>query len=1486
MAAPAPSVAPANQDGFPDDWITPAQGTGSGRVLTDAEFGLSAPGAPTSLKPSVSPSNQGDGYPDDWFVPNQTPALGSSRLMSDAEVGIVPPPSPHEMTDEQFLGVPASASQTRPIDSGPNDWIAPGQQSNRTYSDAEVGIYPPPAPPSSTWTDVAKSAGQGLISGSEGLIGMLGDVRHAADYGALWAEAKAAESLGQLPKGETAASVIAKYHGSAGRAFLSNLGVPDNTINALGAGAPTSEAVAAFGRQAGVPDYQPQTTPGKYALSVGSFLPGAVLTPETSIPKVAANVAKYAIAPGAASEAAGELYQGTPYEGTARNVAAIATGGLADLGQAGFNSAAHFAEPFSAAGQQALAAQKLRGQFTNPDAASAELAKAAALQTPGAGLGEIVPGSKPTTGQLTGDMGAMNFEREIATRDPAMYQHNDFGTGAAQQNAARVDALGAVQSTGPPEAVGEAVRGQLASIEAAHTATIADATQQARQAASGIGVGAPPEEVGERLRSALQGARDDAKAQERDLWNAVDPDGTLTMPATSIADAAKGISGAMPSTAKPMEGEESAIFGVASGLPSLAPLRDITALRSRASDAMREELQTAGQTPSYARLSQLRGSLEQAIISAAEHDRASDAASAGASELPQGTFSGVRAGDVPDTVPAGGASVRLDGAGGPGQGDPGPGPSAGSQGISGPVSQVRGQVLGPGRVYHPTGALDVNYELAEAPDLVTSHDTNFRVNQEYPADLQPRERASAPARDQVNMMAARLQPERLGPSPEANSGAPIVGPDNVVESGNGRTLAIMKAYQNGRGGAYRDWLDANGVDTSGYTAPMLVGRRVTPLAASERVTFAHATNTASGLAMSDGEKAFSDAKLITPSSLSEMDAGPVASAANRPFVRSLLEQLSTNERADFLDRQGSLSQKGIRRVELAMLAKGFGDPDFIDRAFVSPDLHVRSLAGALVDAAPAWTKMREAARLGVIDGNHDVTPSLMTAVRGVLRAKGEGRPVSETLGNGDLFGEDSSNQARNLILDKSGRLGTRDAISGNLRKYAEEAQKNLAAPNLFGDSVAPGEVLRAALKASAEPTPVVESGLESAALRPPLRPTMDTLAAARLKAATEATKRRAVTFDRGTVGSVLRKGASAAEYKAADSSVPSKIFPKGAGGAEAIRAYHAASSKIAPLLDAAAESLRRDAMTPQGILSPEKFSRWQAQHQDALRALPPGLSSRFSNAAKASEAIGDAAAARKSEVDGFQKSEAGRLSKLEANHDIVSHVGFIMNAGDGVRRMSQLARSVGNNPDAVEGLRKAVLEHILGRATSVMEGGASSVNKLKLSDLVDMVHKNSDVIRAAGFSPREIGSLQAVAMDLQRSQRTLQATRLPGGSNSPQDILKSISSGEHGPKLSLLGKIGAGALLGMEHGPHGAILGAIGGIGEHLVAGMRAAGVAKTNALIRDAMLSPELAASLLAKPFRANAPAEHVVARLLARSSMYPSAQAGQRSSDRQRVQ
>ena len=73
-------------------------------------------------------------------------------------------------------------------------------------SDADVGLAP--SPTTSTWGDVAKSAGQGLLTGAEGLIGLPGDIGRAArwagnkatyplDYGMAWAEGWARQKAGR-----------------------------------------------------------------------------------------------------------------------------------------------------------------------------------------------------------------------------------------------------------------------------------------------------------------------------------------------------------------------------------------------------------------------------------------------------------------------------------------------------------------------------------------------------------------------------------------------------------------------------------------------------------------------------------------------------------------------------------------------------------------------------------------------------------------------------------------------------------------------------------------------------------------------------------------------------------------------------------------------------------------------------------------------------------------------------------------------------------------------------------------------------------------------------------------------------------------------------------------------------------------------------------------------------------------------------------------
>src|SRR5690606_1219895 len=139
-------------------------------------------------------------------------------------------------------------------------------------------------------------------------------------------------------------------------------------------------------------------------------------------------------------------------------------------------------------------------------------------------------------------------------------------------------------------------------------------------------------------------------------------------------------------------------------------------------------------------------------------------------------------------------------------------------------------------VVTPSGReLEVRFKVVEADNLITSNDLTGRVNPDYPAELQPRDRSRATSQAQITEIAANINPRLLGSSPSATDGAPIVGPDNVVESGNGRTLALRLAYERGLESAerYRRWLAEQGYNVEGMRAPVLVRERVTELTPEE-----------------------------------------------------------------------------------------------------------------------------------------------------------------------------------------------------------------------------------------------------------------------------------------------------------------------------------------------------------------------------------------------------------------------------------------------------------------------------------------------------------------------------------------------------------------------------------------------------------------------------------------------------------------------------
>jgi hypothetical protein len=284
--------------------------------------------------------------------------------------------------------------------------------------------------------------------------------------------------------------------------------------------------------------------------------------------------------------------------------ATAATMGLAKAGiNYGVDQARNLIQPMRRAGQEEIVGDRLRNAATDPAALVAQTQPA-----------DLVAGSAPTLYQLTGDSGIGQLERQQRTENP-----QPFLDRAADQNASRVDALtGLAPEQANPNAVRDLFQQHLSALDQSGDAAVVNARTTAQQAFNAAGGQAPREDYGAAMRDQLEAAKAGAKAQERQLWSAIDPDGSLKINGAPVTDAAKQIIADIPETARPMEGEEAKVFQAAQFLGTASPFNNLSALRSRLLDAIRNERQN-GQTPALRRMQMLRSSIDDTMSGAVDN---------------------------------------------------------------------------------------------------------------------------------------------------------------------------------------------------------------------------------------------------------------------------------------------------------------------------------------------------------------------------------------------------------------------------------------------------------------------------------------------------------------------------------------------------------------------------------------------------------------------------------------------------------------------------------------------------------------------------------------------------------------------------------------------------------------------------------------------------------------------------------------------------
>lgn len=330
------------------------------------------------------------------------------------------------------------------------------------------------------------------------------------------------------------------------------------------------------------------------------------------------------------------------------------------------------------------------------------------------------------------------------------------------------------------------------------------------------------------------------------------------------------------------------------------------------------------------------------------------------------------------------------------------------------------------------------FEVVDLDDLRASHSgVDFTPKPDYPQAVQPRNRESMPNRQAITEGAAKLDPEQLGASVQAAHGAPIVGPDNVAESGNGRVMKFERAREMhpAEWTKYQAWLRDN-IDQFGMTSealkgvknPVLVQRRLTPMDAATRADFAADTNVGTIAQMGASEQARADARRLTPDIVGTLDvpeSGDLAAPSNRAFARAFVKAtVAPSERNTFLTTDGDLSTTGVKRLRDALLAHVFDDPasaSMIDRMTSATDDQARNISGAIVRALPSLAKMKALAQKGVML-DRDITRPLAEAAEVASGLRERAQSIRDFLHQNEMFSQrDPMVDSMLDLFDRHGR---------------------------------------------------------------------------------------------------------------------------------------------------------------------------------------------------------------------------------------------------------------------------------------------------------------------------------------------------------------------------------------------------------------------------------------------------------------------------------
>ncbi|MCE6003367.1 hypothetical protein KSB07_03205 [Acinetobacter junii] len=316
------------------------------------------------------------------------------------------------------------------------------------------------------------------------------------------------------------------------------------------------------------------------------------------------------------------------------------------------------------------------------------------------------------------------------------------------------------------------------------------------------------------------------------------------------------------------------------------------------------------------------------------------------------------------------------------------------------------------------------FAVLEADQVIASHTATGAENPNYPQELQPRDRSRESSQAWVQKTSNTLDPESLGRSGRADTGAPIVGDDLVVESGNGRTMAIQLAYERGNADEYKEWL-IDEAEYFGFSAdqinqfkqPILVRIRTSEI---DRIQFTVEANQDDKLSFSATERAKTDARRLDENLLSLFtpgEDGDLITASNQKFIQGFLKSLGETEAAQYIGTDGKPTQALVTRMKAAIFSKAYNDDRLLEMMADQTKPDLQNMLNALGAAAPKFIEAQAVSRgdvqdvsSSIVDGieqalDKRVTNAIIDAANTILAAKQNDQDIVEFVKQQGLFGD-------------------------------------------------------------------------------------------------------------------------------------------------------------------------------------------------------------------------------------------------------------------------------------------------------------------------------------------------------------------------------------------------------------------------------------------------------------------------------------------------